>query len=332
MTSATAASSDHHRRSHRHLCINSIAQIDLRLLSQSELLCLSLSSPSPSDHRRRCDDDVLIPKIDRSVFNESAGSRKQTYSRLRLAPPRNSQPSSSAALAKLPTRRAPDPVDVENTLIIGLLRELFMGEASSSESGDLVPVEVECRESMLQPSDSQLQDVPIKVVHYRPLFGIPEALCSNMASQHPLTAIVDRIKKRKRGRPRKYENQMTMSELESKPVMVSENKEIEKKMVLVNKNGVVVDLESLRNLGEPFGEEFRRMTHGIDTEDELLGFLSGLNGEWGSCRKKRRIVDASDFGDALPLGWKLMLSIKRKGDQLCLSCRRYIRFFNILSC
>ncbi|TMW91344.1 hypothetical protein EJD97_014454 [Solanum chilense] len=57
----------------------SIQIVDLRLLSQSELYSLSLCSTT--DYNPCRDDDFIIPKIDRSIFNESAASRKQTYSR-----------------------------------------------------------------------------------------------------------------------------------------------------------------------------------------------------------------------------------------------------------
>ncbi|KAG5612649.1 hypothetical protein H5410_023930 [Solanum commersonii] len=63
----------------------SIPTVDLRLLSQSELYSLSLCSTT--DYNPCRDDDFIIPKIDRSVFNESAASRKQTYSRIPYAPP-----------------------------------------------------------------------------------------------------------------------------------------------------------------------------------------------------------------------------------------------------
>ncbi|KAJ7965721.1 Methyl-CpG-binding domain-containing protein 8 [Quillaja saponaria] len=115
MTSAAEnSSSDNH-----HLHIESLPLIDLRLLSQSELYSLSLcSSSSSSPLDRRCDDDVVIPKIDRSVFNESAGSRKQTFSRLRLAPRNSQMPPSSSSSIHIPCHNY-EPVDEENAQIVG---------------------------------------------------------------------------------------------------------------------------------------------------------------------------------------------------------------------
>ena len=69
---------------------DSLSHVDIATLSQSELLALSLCSPS-AFHLRRSD-HVAVPKIDRSQFNESAGSRRQTYSL-----PHSSPSSSSVA-------------------------------------------------------------------------------------------------------------------------------------------------------------------------------------------------------------------------------------------
>lgn len=95
---------------------------------------------------------------------------------------------------------------------------------------------------------------------------------------------------------------------------------------MVNRNGVPVDLLALANMEDPYGEELRRRTLGLDSEEKLLGFMRELGGQWGSRRKKRKIVDASEFGDALPVGWKLLLGLKRKEGRAWIYCRRYIRF------
>jgi hypothetical protein len=143
-------------------------------------------------------------------------------------------------------------------------------------------------------------------------------------------------KKRKRGRPRKNENvnfdNNDNSELvENKTIaVVWDNVEVESKkkeeMVMVNKNGVVVDFVALGNMEDPYGEELRRRTEGMQLKAEFLGFLEGFEGEWGSMRKKRRIVDASLFGDVLPIGWKLSICIKKQAGRVWLACTRYIRF------
>lgn len=64
----------------------------------------------------------------------------------------------------------------------------------------------------------------------------------------------------------------------------------------------------------------------MKSQEELLRFLEGLTGKWGSSRKKRRIVDASVFGSVLPIGWKLLLSLKKKKGHVWLNCSRYQRF------
>ncbi|XP_057430332.1 uncharacterized protein LOC130723344 [Lotus japonicus] len=95
-------------------------------------------------------------------------------------------------------------------------------------------------------------------------------------------------------------------------------------MERVNKNGVPVEFSALASAENPFAEELARRTEGLQGEEQLLGFLRDLVGQWGSRRKKRRIVDAADFGDALPVGWKLLLGLKRKDGRAWIYCRRYI--------
>lgn len=96
---------------------------------------------------------------------------------------------------------------------------------------------------------------------------------------------------------------------------------------VVNRNGVAVDVSALASEDDPFGEELKRRTAGLESEETLLGFMRELEGQWGSRRKRRRIVDAAEFGDALPVGWKLLLGLKRKEGRAWVYCRRYIRFW-----
>lgn len=101
--------------------------------------------------------------------------------------------------------------------------------------------------------------------------------------------------------------------------------EKETSLETVNKNGVVVDLEKLSGMEDPFGDELRMRTEGMTgNEEALLGFMRDLGGEWCSRRRRRKIVDASILGDALPVGWKLLLGLKRKEGRASVYCRRYI--------
>ncbi|XP_015870469.3 uncharacterized protein LOC107407675 isoform X1 [Ziziphus jujuba] len=345
---------------HHSLQLDSLPLIDLNLLSQSELYSLSLCSSSSSSHaHRRCDDDVLIPKIDRSVFNESAGSRKQTYSRLRLAP-RNSQFASSSsarsAASSSPsftrqttTIAALEPLDQENVQIIGLLKQLF----ASKTHDDLVPVRVEYNDDssvLHQPfNNNVVHSIPIDVVVFdntsqkkrkrgRPRKDanlavenfysngsstreVPvELASSNAVFYDSPKEIVDGggPAKRKRGRPRKDEKRAVEGSITAGRVEVVK----EEGLVDVNRNGGAVDLVSLGNMEDPFGKELRKRTEVLETEAELLGFLGGLEGEWVT--KKKKIVQASQFGDALPRDWKIMLSVERREGRVYLFCRRYI--------
>ncbi|XP_044475940.1 uncharacterized protein LOC123203577 [Mangifera indica] len=147
------------------------------------------------------------------------------------------------------------------------------------------------------------------------------------------------IIKRKRGRPRKddyrnqnqrlvgSENKVIQSASKSKEdITVIENKDGKKEtdMVRENRDGVVVDFVTLGTVKDPFAEELRRRTAGIVKQEDLFGYLSGLKGDWVSRSQKWKIVDASEYGDALPRGWKLMLCIRKKVGHAWLACRRYI--------
>ncbi|XP_055833827.1 uncharacterized protein LOC129902545 isoform X2 [Solanum dulcamara] len=284
----------------------SIPTVDLRLLSQSELYSLSLCSTAAFDSCR--DEDVIIPKIDRSVFNESAGSRKQTYSRLRLAP---AAASSSTIRSRTPHLRntphslqnpSPNngPANSESSQIVTLLKQLF-GSGTQRNPTDLIPIRVDYSDSLSVPSHV--------------LVPVPELVNVGSIGQ-----------KRKRGRPRKNENgrvaEIKVDEA-VKDIVVYQNVDGSDKEIM-NKDGIPVDLTVLGALVDPFGLELRRRTEGLGSAEELLGFLGRLNGQWGSTRKKRRIVDADEFGSMLPKSWKLLLSIKRKEGRAWLHCRRYI--------
>ncbi|KAF8377322.1 hypothetical protein HHK36_030697 [Tetracentron sinense] len=287
--------------------LDSISFVDIRFMSQSELQSLSICSDAAFDLRRS--DDLVIPKIDRSVFNESAGSRKQTYSRLRLAP-RKPEISSIAhrrrysgilPIPKPPLSPIDDPERKENKRIVSRLKELLARENLVT---DLIPIESEKVESFPEPLDV----VESRVVVQEMAIGVDGG-----------------PRKRKRGRKPKPKVLVESGDM-SKAIVVHEsglNSE-NRVMEILNRNGVVVDVAALGNADDPFGAELKRRTVGMETEAALLEFLKGLNGQWGSRRKKRKIVEASDFGDELPKGWKLLLSLKRKEGRVWLYCRRYI--------
>lgn len=134
--------------------------------------------------------------------------------------------------------------------------------------------------------------------------------------------------KRKRGRPRKHENVVFIRPPNKRLRTYTLKKEIvydsERDRGNVNDRGVVVNVGELAELEDPYGPEIRRRTMGMMSEDELLEFLRGLNGQWGSRRRKRRVVEASEFGDVLPKGWKLSLCIKKKEGRVWLFVRRYL--------
>ncbi|KAF9608274.1 hypothetical protein IFM89_008559 [Coptis chinensis] len=303
--------------SSQNLNPNAIPVIDLRCLSQSELNTLCLYSSAAQSSSNTCNNDIVIPKIDRSVFNESAGSRKQTYSRLRLAAPRKPDISTvgrgrynnnNNATQQVPkpqntttTTSVDDPERKENKEIVAVLRGLF-GKDNT---------DIKFKESKVL--SQELATVPLVVGRL----------------EEPREIVSINGGKKRRGRPRKDDRKLGRS---NKVRRVAESEDFYENvtinenvvMEIVNRNGVVVDLAVLGSSVDPFGVELRRRTDGLTTEEELLAFLRNLDGQWGSRRKKRKVVDASDFGDALPIGWKLLLSLKRKEGSVSLYCRRYI--------
>ncbi|KAG7647204.1 putative Methyl-CpG-binding domain-containing protein [Arabidopsis thaliana] len=132
--------------------------------------------------------------------------------------------------------------------------------------------------------------------------------------------------KRKRGRPPKNKEEiMNLEKRDSAIVNISAFDKEELVVNLENREGTIVDLSALASVSEdPYEEELRRITVGLKTKEEILGFLEQLNGEWVNIGKKKKVVNACDYGGYLPRGWRLMLYIKRKGSNLLLACRRYI--------
>ncbi|KAK4271264.1 hypothetical protein QN277_019980 [Acacia crassicarpa] len=267
------------------LKLESLPRIVTTTLSQSELQALSLCSLSAFDLTSTT--NLVFPHVDRSLFNESAGSRRQTYSRPRkpLSPSDSPTGHRRRVAGLLPTPKLPpvpddDPENLENRKIIDYLKQLIREDpkfdqvelAPPSVSHEVVP-NFELRDGMEESEDMGL------------------------------------VRKRKRGR---------------KPKVKAHLKECYREMDFVNKGGVAFDLSALANTEDPFSDELRRRTEGLQSEEELLGFLRDLGGQWGSRRKKRKIVDAGDFGDVLPVGWKLLLGLKRKDGRAWIYCRRYI--------
>ncbi|KAI3870722.1 hypothetical protein MKX03_005407 [Papaver bracteatum] len=322
------------------LHLESLPIIDLRSLSQSELNSLSLCTSNNTFDLTRCD-DIIIPKIDRSVFNESAGSKKQTYSRLNFAPPeheldhhsnnllRNRRFSSSAGsiLPKNPSLQNPnfkssnyvyDYEKLENKQIVNHLRGLFGFNVEGTRNED---------ELVSFGNQSKSFD---ELVVYEEALNVDVAMEGNGFVLEEEFGFEDGERKRKRGRPKKYEpirnrnqNEKVLDESKVIVTWTGGDQSIMDREI-TNKNGDVVDVAALGTSNDPFGQELRNRTAGLETDDELLGYVRALDGQWASTRKKRKIVDASDFGDHLPKGWKLLLSLKRKEGRVWVYCRRYI--------
>ncbi|KAL3611732.1 hypothetical protein D5086_002752 [Populus alba] len=256
-------------------------------LSRSELHKLSLTfSTQPATTN-----NTITPAIDRTNFNESAGSRRQTFAR----PSHHHHRHRLAATPFTKTHTDPpnnpipnDPDRLENPTIIKFLKNLLSSHPEFQEPD--FSVEFDTFNHFNHPitiiSNSL---VPRQVLD----FDLPPG-----------------VRKRKRGRKPKV-----------KALSIVQR---EMGLEIVNRKGVVVDLVGLASLDDPYKDELKRRTEGMEKEEELLGFFRDLGGQWCSRRKKRKIVDAGEFGDFLPVGWKLILGLKRKEGRAWVYCRRYL--------
>ncbi|KAJ8775157.1 hypothetical protein K2173_020161 [Erythroxylum novogranatense] len=252
--------------------------IDMKTLSQFELRTLSLCSSSSADG------ELFTPAIDRTIFNESSGSRRQTYSRPSSHHHHHHRHRVAGLLPKATSSPPPPPnptpsTDPENQSIIKHLKQLLSSHPDFQES-DLTPFDC---------------------------FTHPFSLTYLTPPPPPLPLPESNVRKRKRGRKPKVKGVEGGLGFE-----------------VVNKNGEVVDWVGLGRMEDPYDEELRRRTVGMNSEEELFEFLRQLEGQWCSRRRKRKIVDAGEFGDHMPVGWKLLLGLKRKEGRAWVYCRRYI--------
>ncbi|KAK6156811.1 hypothetical protein DH2020_011059 [Rehmannia glutinosa] len=263
--------------SHGGIRVDDLKRIDISQLSQSELQALSLCSDSAFDVRRT--DDVVSPHLDRSVFNESAGSRRQTYSRLHHRSHSRLPGHHPSFKSHRHPHASSDPVSHS---IVHFLKHFLNGNHNPPPPPPLPPQE--------PPKDEAAAHTDLGFL------GLEEKL------------------KIKRKRVRKSKNL-------NKKKLLEHGVGIE--LQEVNGKGEVVDFAELEKKGdELYGEELKRRTVGLETEEDVLGFLSGLEGQWCSRRKKRKYVDAGLLGDALPIGWKLLLGLRRRDYRVSVYCRR----------
>ncbi|GER55528.1 methyl binding domain protein [Striga asiatica] len=258
--------------------VDDLKRIHIGELSQSELQVLSSCSGSAFNVRRT--DDVVTPQIDRSLFNESAGSRRQTYSRLhdrshsRLPGPHHSLK---------PHRHPQSSSDPVTHSIVYFLKHFLNGNYNPP----------------LPP--------PPPVEH-------PEAVAVQIDGLGYLGLQENSKIKRKRMRRGKIMNKRKLLE-----------NGVRVELQGVNARGEVVDFAELEEKGdELYSAELQKRTLGLETEEDVQGFLSGLEGQWCSRRKKRKYVDASLFGYVLPIGWKLLLGLRRRDYRVSVYCRRCI--------
>ncbi|KAK1414618.1 hypothetical protein QVD17_30367 [Tagetes erecta] len=94
---------------------------------------------------------------------------------------------------------------------------------------------------------------------------------------------------------------------------------------VIDVSGEAIDLKLLATEADNvFESELNRLTKEMTTEDEFLGFLQGLDGRWGSTRKRRKYVDATVFAKLLPVKWMILLSLRPRVRRPSLYCRRFV--------
>ncbi|KAK1259084.1 Methyl-CpG-binding domain-containing protein 8 [Acorus gramineus] len=270
------------------MAIDQIPIVDLRLLSQEELKSLSDCSGGGDAAELRRWEEMVVPKIDRAVFNESTGGRKQTYSRLRLARTDSTSevPTTSSTVGRRRRRGRPARLPSSASAVA-------TAAAVSSAADASIPAD-----------DAENKENKQIVFFIRQLFAKRDGTSS--PPDLTLTPTVDNGNG-------------------GGGVGVAVDEELERReRETLSRDGKAVDVAGLAEKVDPFGPEFRKRTGELRSEEELLEYLNGLEGQWGSRRKRRKIVDAGDFGDELPKGWKLILGLKRKEGHVWLDCRRYV--------
>lgn len=98
---------------------------------------------------------------------------------------------------------------------------------------------------------------------------------------------------------------------------------------LADKNNAIIQVspvaaESGCSSTEQFVPQLKRKFQPFETEDELQDFFEKVGGNWASQRKKRKIVDAEEFCEGFPKGWKLLLGVRKKESRFLIECRKYI--------
>lgn len=345
-----------------------IPLIDMHDFSQDEI---NLAAQNSDELRA---DDVVVPKIDPSIFQESGGNRKQTYSRLQLSQKREEAESVSrrrAGLHAVSRRRNifNESEQQEARRILELIQELLNNGDNVCKSSSVLnvpPLNRTCNVEDLYTDHKKTSPIGSNclqlVVEDCTLQNEDDAnLTASTPDIEGTMAInnigtdnggIDRAKKKirtKEGARRKpfmnaveaadeqmflkvagsnAENTASLAHNDDKaPGNMEENATCNDDKA--EDCGVHVDnvtnstaLPSVAK--EPFVPQLKRKFTPLATEAELQEFFNNIGGEWASKMKKRKIVDAEDFGEGFPKGWKLLLGVRKKYGRFIIECRKYI--------
>lgn len=345
-----------------------IPVIDMHDFSQDEF---NLAAQNSDEFRV---DDVVVPKNDPSISQESGGSRKQTFSRLQLSQKREEPENLTrrrAGLLSVSRRRNVfnESEQQEARRILELIQELLSkGDhvCKSSSVLNVPPLNRTCNVKDLYTDRKNTSLVGSNclqlVVKDSTLQNEDDA---NLAASTPdidgTMAInnigidnsgIDRAKKKirtKEGARRKpFINSIEAADEQMSLKVAGSNAEntaypthndnkapgnMEENATCndgkAEDSGVHVDNVS-NNIAlpsvskEPFVPQLKRKFTPLATEAELQEFFNNIGGEWASKMKKRKIVDAEDFGEGFPKGWKLLLGVRKKYGRFIIECRKYI--------
>ncbi|XP_057834247.1 uncharacterized protein LOC131044822 isoform X3 [Cryptomeria japonica] len=344
-------------KSEMRLEFGRVPVIDMQYFSQDEINTAARSSDV------YCFDDLAIPNIDYSIFNESTGSSNQTYTNqilLQCKEERAGQARRRAGHLSVSRRQN---VLTENEKkqvhwVLELIKEFrIKGEhfrknsvltttnsntafgvhnlASNQENSNL-----EAGSSLQLLTDPALQTID------------DAKLASNTLNSDRSIAItntgLDKAKKRiktKEGARRKPfmtcnetgNDQMVLkiarsNAAESTGYLThgfskaheSSDDKAAKEDIGAPANNVGSTFGSPHTSNEPQVPQFKRKVKPLATEAELQDYFNSIGGEWASNMKRRKIVDAEDFAEGFPKGWKLLLGVRKKHGKFIIECRKYI--------
>ncbi|KAL4555998.1 hypothetical protein LXL04_038633 [Taraxacum kok-saghyz] len=122
----------------------------------------------------------------------------------------------------------------------------------------------------------------------------------------------------------KHDGESHMKDAKIKYGVIDESRRELKGLSVIYVKGEEVDLDFLARVADgAYEKELASMTEGM-SRAHLIGFMESLEGEWCGRSVRRKVVDAAEFVKALPINWKIELSLRRRAGLRSIYCRRYV--------